>query len=79
LFLATPIKFSGRLIQYLGRVARSSDGKTAARVYDYHDVHVDVLMKAARDRMRTYKKLARQGQEVAQPTPKREFNGRIYK
>lgn len=68
LFLATPIKFSGRLIQYLGRVARSSDGKAGARVYDYHDVHVDVLMKAARERLRTYKKLERQAQEIAAPT-----------
>lgn len=67
LFLATPIKFSGRLIQYLGRVARSSDGKTSAKVYDYHDVNVPVLMRAARERMRTYKKLARQDQG---PTPK---------
>ncbi len=62
LFLATPIKFSGRLVQYLGRVARSSEGKVSAKVYDYHDIHVPVLMRAARERMRTYKKLARQGQ-----------------
>jgi len=68
LFLATPIKFSGRLIQYLGRVARSAEGKVSARVYDYHDIHVDVLMKAARERLRTYKKLSRQEQA---PTPKR--------
>lgn len=58
LFLATPIKFSGRLIQYLGRVARTADGKTSARVYDYHDIHVPVLMKAAKERMRTYKRLS---------------------
>jgi superfamily II DNA or RNA helicase len=60
LFLATPIKFGGRLIQYLGRVARADQGKSQARVYDYHDIEVDVLMKAARERLRTYKKLARE-------------------
>ncbi len=67
LFLATPIKFSGRLIQYLGRVARVFEGKSSAKVYDYHDVNVPVLMRAARERMRTYKRLARQAQG---PTPK---------
>jgi len=66
LFLATPIKFSGRLIQYLGRVARSAEGKVSARVYDYHDVNVDVLMRAARERLRTYKKLSKQ---TKAPTP----------
>ncbi len=69
LFLATPIKWEGRLIQFLGRVARSSAGKTAARVYDYVDVHVDVLMKAARERLRTYRKLS---QQEKAPTLKRE-------
>ncbi len=59
LFLACPIKFSGRLIQYLGRVARSAKGKTGARVYDYVDINVPVLMRAYRERARTYKKLAR--------------------
>ena len=60
LFLATPVKFSGRLIQFLGRVARGADGKAGARVYDYHD-DVPVLMRQARERMRTYRRLAAQG------------------
>lgn len=58
LFLATPIKFSGRLIQYLGRVARTAEGKVSARVYDYQDINVSVLMKAAKERMKTYKRLS---------------------
>jgi len=61
LFLATPVKFSGRLIQFLGRVARGADGKAGARVYDYHDEDVPVLMRQARERMRTYKRLMAQG------------------
>jgi len=60
LFLATPIKFSGRLEQYLGRVARGADGKLRARVYDYVDQEVPTLMRAARERMRAYRRLARQ-------------------
>ena len=54
LFLATPIRFSGRVLQYLGRVLRPAPGKVRARVFDYLDVHVDVLCAAARARQRTY-------------------------
>ena len=55
LFLATPIKFSGRLLQYLGRVLRPAPGKKYARVFDYVDVHVEPLKKAARARQRVYR------------------------
>ena len=53
LFLATPIKFNGRLLQYLGRVLRPAPGKDRARVYDYLDP-VGVLENAARARQRVY-------------------------
>lgn len=54
LFLATPIRFSGRVTQYLGRVLRPAPEKKKARVYDYVDVRVDVLVAAARARQRVY-------------------------
>jgi superfamily II DNA or RNA helicase len=54
LFLATPIRFSGRVLQYLGRVLRPAPGKEKATVYDYVDVKVDVLKKAARARQKVY-------------------------
>jgi superfamily II DNA or RNA helicase len=54
LFLATPIRFSGRVVQYLGRVLRPAPGKQKARVFDYLDVKVDVLVAAARARQRVY-------------------------
>ena len=54
LFLATPIKFSGRLIQYLGRIMRPSPGKDYARVYDYIDTNVGVLRAAAKARQKVY-------------------------
>jgi superfamily II DNA or RNA helicase len=54
LFLVTPIRFSGRLLQYLGRVLRPAPGKRSARVYDYVDIHVDTLVKAAQARQRVY-------------------------
>ena len=54
LFLTTPIRFSGRVLQYLGRVLRPAPGKKKARVFDYVDVKVDVLNAAARARQRVY-------------------------
>lgn len=54
LFLTMPIRFSGRLLQYLGRVLRSAPGKKQAVVYDYVDIHVGVLEAAARARRRVY-------------------------
>jgi superfamily II DNA or RNA helicase len=54
LFLTTPIKFDGRLIQYLGRVLRPAPGKEKARVYDYVDKFVAVLKAAAQTRERVY-------------------------
>jgi len=55
LFLATPIRFSGRVIQYLGRVMRPAPGKSKARVFDYVDVKVDALQAAARARNKVYR------------------------
>jgi superfamily II DNA or RNA helicase len=54
LFLATPIRFSGRVLQYLGRVLRPAPGKKTARVFDYVDIHVDTLTKAATARQKVY-------------------------
>jgi len=54
LFLSTPIRFSGRLIQYLGRVLRPDQDKQHARVFDYVDARVDVLKAAAKQRQRVY-------------------------
>jgi superfamily II DNA or RNA helicase len=56
LFLATPIRFSGRVLQYLGRVLRPAPGKDVARVYDYVDVRVDTLNKAAMARQKVYRR-----------------------
>ncbi|RJQ56447.1 MAG: ATP-dependent helicase, partial [Desulfobacteraceae bacterium] len=53
LFLSTPIKFSGRVLQYLGRVLRPAPGKDRAKVYDYIDP-VGVLQAAAKSRARVY-------------------------
>ena len=59
LFLATPIKFDGRLTQYLGRVLRPAPGKDKAKVYDYCDGHVGVLAASARARQQVYRGVGR--------------------
>jgi superfamily II DNA or RNA helicase len=54
LFLATPVRFSGRVLQYLGRVLRPAEGIERARVFDYVDIHVPALVTAANARKRVY-------------------------
>jgi superfamily II DNA or RNA helicase len=54
LFMATPIRFSGRVMQYLGRILRPAQGKSRARVYDYVDERVAPLVAAAKARQRVY-------------------------
>jgi len=54
LFLAVPIAFHGRLVQYVGRVMRPSPGKDAAEVHDYVDTDTPVLAAALGKRARGY-------------------------
>jgi superfamily II DNA or RNA helicase len=54
LFLTTPIRFKGRVLQYLGRVLRPAPKKKAARVFDYVDIHVEPLKASARERLGVY-------------------------
>jgi len=58
LFLTTPIRFDGRVIQYLGRVLRPAPGKDKAKVYDYQDVHIPVLVASAKARERVFKSIS---------------------
>jgi len=62
LFLATPVRFSGRILQYLGRILRPSEGISRAKVYDYVDVHVVPLKAAALARQRVYDGLRLEGE-----------------
>lgn len=54
LFLAGPVSFKGRLVQYAGRVIRSHPGKQTAEVHDYHDIEVPVLAAALSKRAPGY-------------------------
>ncbi|MDD4197743.1 MAG: helicase-related protein [Syntrophorhabdaceae bacterium] len=60
IFLATPIKFEGRLIQSIGRVMRPSPGKGKAKVYDFVDEKIGVFLSAANARDRIYQEHQRQ-------------------
>jgi superfamily II DNA or RNA helicase len=57
LFLAFPVSFKGRLVQYTGRLMRAHQSKTDIRVYDYADVRVPVLRAMHARRLSTYKRL----------------------
>jgi len=57
LFLATPVKFSGRLLQYLGRVLRPAPGKEKALVYDYVDYNVGPLIASYKTRAKVYRSI----------------------
>jgi superfamily II DNA or RNA helicase len=52
LFLTTPLKFSGRILQVVGRILRPVSGKKP-KVFDYLDP-VGVLMRSARQRLRLF-------------------------
>jgi superfamily II DNA or RNA helicase len=57
LFLAAPVAFKGRLIQYAGRILRSYPGKTTAEIHDYHDVRTGVLAASLAKRAPGYTSL----------------------
>jgi superfamily II DNA or RNA helicase len=57
LFLAAPITFKNRLVQYVGRITRPHAAKTTATVHDYHDELTPVIASSLRKRAPGYTKL----------------------
>ena len=57
LFLAMPIAFKGRIVQYTGRLHRLHEGKQDVRVYDYVDSQCAVTLKMYHKRLRAYRSM----------------------
>ena len=57
LFLAHPVLFKGSMVQYVGRILRTHQGKCVVEVHDHVDSEVGVLAAMWRKRSRSYAQL----------------------
>ena len=64
LFLAMPISFKGRIIQYAGRLHRIYDGKRTVKIFDYLDDNLPLTRSMFRKRLVGYREM---GYEVIYP------------
>ena len=57
LFLAFPIAFKGRVVQYVGRLLRAHAGKHHVELHDYVDVRIPMLQRMHHKRLPAYRTL----------------------
>ena len=76
LMLVAPIKFEGRLIQYIGRLNRLYKGKSDVIVYDYVDTHIGFFERQYKSRLRTYRKLGYS--IISNPVDEKQVVNTIY-
>jgi superfamily II DNA or RNA helicase len=69
LFLAAPLAFKGRLVQYAGRILRAYPGKVTAEVHDYHDKDTPVLSTSLAKRAPGYTSLGFPDPRRLPPSP----------
>jgi len=69
LFLAAPVRWKGRLVQYAGRILRAYPGKETAEVHDYHDVRTGVLAATLAGRAPGYTSLGFPDPRRVAPAP----------
>ena len=69
LFLAAPIRWKGRLVQYAGRILRPRPGKATAEIHDYHDTATGVLAATLAGRAPGYTSLGFPDPRRITPTP----------
>ena len=67
LFLAMPISWKGTVQQYAGRLHRLYEGKNEVQIYDYVDVHVEMLEKMHQKRLRSYAAIGYKAKGTPQP------------
>jgi superfamily II DNA or RNA helicase len=68
LFLAFPLAFKGRVVQYVGRLLRTHDGKDHVELHDYVDTLIPVLARMHKKRLAAYSTL---GFDIAKPNSAR--------
>lgn len=76
LMLVAPVKFEGRLIQYIGRLNREYEGKKDVVVYDYVDTHISFFDRQYKNRLKTYKKLGYK--IISAPVTEKQIVNAIY-
>ena len=73
LFMAFPLAFKGRVVQYVGRLLRPHPGKHHIELHDYVDVRIPVLDRMHTKRLSAYATLGfdvpRRGRGVRLPPP----------
>lgn len=69
LFLAAPVRWKGRLVQYAGRILRPHAGKATAEIHDYHDTATGVLAATLAGRAPGYRSLGFPDPRRITPTP----------
>jgi TraM recognition site of TraD and TraG len=79
LFLAAPIAFKGRPVQYAGRILRPHPGKITAEIHDYHDQQTGVLAASPAKRAPGYISLSFPDPRrlVAEPSTRRPDQSRL--
>lgn len=60
LFLATPISFKERLLQYAGRLHRVQENKDEIRIFDYLDQNIPLTLSMFRKRKIGYREMGYQ-------------------
>jgi len=74
LFLAFPLAFKGRVVQYVGRLLRTHEGKHHVELHDYVDARIPVLDRMHTKRLPAYASLGfdvpRTRRRPAPPTPR---------
>ena len=67
LFLAMPVAWKGTVQQYAGRLHRLYQNKSEVQIYDYVDVHVEVLERMYQKRLKGYASIGYSAKSDSKP------------